>query len=136
MSGREFLADHCGAMIANSQAFEEIDSLRRRLELENEYLREQDSSARGFGEIVGESPALRQALEQVKLVAPTDANVIILGESGTGKELIARAVHERSNRRDGPLIRVNCAAIPRELFESEFFGHATEIGRASCRERV
>ena len=116
-------ADHCGAMIANTRAFEEIDSLRHRLELENEYLREQDSSARGFGEIVGASAALQQALEQVKLVAPTDANVIIYGESGTGKELIARAVHESSNRCDGPLIRVNCAAIPHELFESEFFGH-------------
>ncbi len=129
-------ADHCGAMIANSQAFEEIDSLRRRLELENEYLREQDSSARGFGEIVGESHALCQALEQVKLVAPTDANVIILGESGTGKELIARAVHERSNRADGPLIRVNCAAIPRELFESEFFGHVKGAFTGALQQRT
>ena len=129
-------ADHCGAMVANSRAFEEIDSLRRRLEMENEYLREQDSSARGFGQIIGESPALRQVLEQVKLVASTNANVIIFGESGTGKELIARAVHERSDRRNSPLIRVNCAAIPHELFESEFFGHVEGAFTGAVSDRA
>ncbi len=122
--------------IENMLAYERIDELQRQLALENEYLREQDSSARGFGEIVGESPALRQALEQVKLVAPTDANVIILGESGTGKELIARAVHERSKRSGGPLIRVNCAAIPRELFESEFFGHVKGAFTGAVQQRT
>ncbi|MEZ6319314.1 MAG: sigma 54-interacting transcriptional regulator [Phycisphaerales bacterium] len=116
-------ADHCGAMIANAQAFEEIEHLRDRLKLENEYLREQDNDARGFGGIVGESPSIKKAIEQIRLVAGTDAGVLVLGESGTGKELFARAVHESSPRRDRPLIRVNCAAVPRELFESEFFGH-------------
>jgi len=122
--------------IENMLAYEKIDELQRQLALENEYLREQDNSARGFGEIVGESPALCQALEQVKLVAPTDANVIILGESGTGKELIARAVHEHSERGDGPLIRVNCAAVPRELFESEFFGHEKGAFTGAIQQRI
>jgi DNA-binding NtrC family response regulator len=74
--------------------------------------------------LVGESEALRRVLEQVDLVADTDATVLITGESGTGKELVARAIHDRSRRRQGPLVRVNCAAIPESLFESELFGHA------------
>jgi DNA-binding NtrC family response regulator len=74
--------------------------------------------------MVGESEALRRVLEQVELVADTDATVLVRGESGTGKELVARAIHERSRRRQGPLVRVNCAAIPESLFESELFGHA------------
>ena len=74
-------------------------------------------------EIIGTSPAIAHTIQQIDLVAPTEATVLITGESGTGKELIAHAIHNASPRRDRPLIRVNCAAIPAELFESEFFGH-------------
>jgi DNA-binding NtrC family response regulator len=80
-------------------------------------------SAMAIGGIVGESEVLRAVLQQIELVADTDATVLITGESGTGKELVARAIHERSNRRKGPLVRVNCACIPESLFESELFGY-------------
>src|SRR5262249_5430531 len=73
--------------------------------------------------IIGESPALREVLEQVDIVAPTDATVLVLGETGTGKELIARAIHDRSSRRERPFVKVNCAAVPSGLLESELFGH-------------
>ena len=87
------------------------------------YLQTEIKEVLDFGEIVGQSSALKNVLHQIQLVAGTDATVLILGESGTGKELIARAVHERSPRKQRPFIKVNCAAIPEKLFESEFFGH-------------
>ena len=130
------IADHTAAAIANARAFEEIERLRARLELENVYLRDEVKAASSFGDIVGNSPALRAVLEQVELVGPTDANVLILGESGTGKELVARAIHERSRRHDGPLIKVNCASVPRELFESEFFGHVRGSFTGAVRDRA
>ncbi|MBY0381100.1 MAG: sigma 54-interacting transcriptional regulator [Xanthobacteraceae bacterium] len=117
-------------------ALTEVDRLRERLELENAYLQEEikiETNARG---IIGRSDAIQNILRQVSLVAPTDASVLITGESGTGKELIARAIHEASNRQDRPLIRVNCAAIPRELFESEFFGHAKGAFTGALRDRI
>ncbi|MFO7602844.1 MAG: sigma 54-interacting transcriptional regulator [Gammaproteobacteria bacterium] len=104
-------------------ALHEVSDLKHRLELENEYLQEEIRSEYHAREIVGDSVAIQRLLNQIPLVAPTDTSVLITGESGTGKELIARAIHEASERRHRPLIRVNCAAIPRELFESEFFGH-------------
>ena len=79
--------------------------------------------AKAFGDLVGQSAALRHIVSQIDVVAPTEASVLILGETGTGKELVAHEIHRRSARKDGPLVRVNCASIPRELFESEFFGH-------------
>jgi transcriptional regulator with GAF, ATPase, and Fis domain len=103
--------------------------------MENGYLRDEVKAAYSFGEIVGTSAALRRVLEQADLVGPTDAGVLILGESGTGKELIARAIHERSLRRNGPLIKVNCASVPRELFESEFFGHVRGAFTGAVRDR-
>ena len=118
------------------RAFEEIERLRARIEQENVYLRDEVKAAYSFGDIVGTSPALRAVLEQVDLVGPTEASVLILGESGTGKELIARAIHERSRHRDGPLIKVNCASVPRELFESEFFGHVRGSFTGAVRDRV
>jgi transcriptional regulator with GAF, ATPase, and Fis domain len=130
------IADHAAAAIANARAFEEIERLRARLEQENVYLRDEVRAAYSFGDIVGTSPALRAVLEQVELVGPTDANVLILGESGTGKELVARAIHERSGRRDGPMIKVNCASVPRELFESEFFGHVRGSFTGAVRDRA
>jgi DNA-binding NtrC family response regulator len=86
--------------------------------------------------IVGQSSALRRVLLQAETVAPNDATVLILGETGTGKELIARAVHQRSRRRDRPLVRVNCSSIPKELFESEFFGHAKGAFTGAIKDRA
>ena len=87
-------------------------------------------------DIVGESSALRAALNRIQVVAPTDSTVLILGETGTGKELIAREIHRRSNRKDKPLIRVNCASIPKELYESEFFGHVKGAFTGAFKDRV
>jgi PAS domain S-box-containing protein len=104
-------------------ALEEVQALKQRLELENAYLQEEYLAEHNYKEIVGRSAAINQVIQQIGLVAPTGAAVLITGESGTGKELIARAIHESSDRHDRPMIRVNCASIPHELFESEFFGH-------------
>jgi DNA-binding NtrC family response regulator len=87
-------------------------------------------------DIVGESSALKAILGRIRVVAPTDSTVLILGETGTGKELIAKEIHRRSRRRDKPLIRVNCASIPKELYESEFFGHVKGAFTGALRDRV
>ena len=116
-------ADHIGGAIANARAFEEIQRLKAQLELQNTYLQEEVVEANAFGDLVGQSAALRQIISQIDLVAPTEASVLILGETGTGKGLAAYEIHRRSRRKNNPLVRVNCASIPRELFESEFFGH-------------
>jgi formate hydrogenlyase transcriptional activator len=108
--------------------------VRRKLERENAYLREEEN--RAVGEIIGRSPAMRYISEQVGVVAPTNATVLILGESGTGKELVAREIHKASSRRDGPMVRVNCAAVPRDLFESEFFGHVKGAFTGALHDRV
>ncbi|MBV8401513.1 MAG: sigma 54-interacting transcriptional regulator [Acetobacteraceae bacterium] len=129
-------ADHAAITIVNARAFEEIERLKRRLEQENEYLREEISQSQAFGDLVGSSPALKKVVEQIDLVAGTNANVLILGESGTGKELVARAIHQRSQRRHRPLVKVNCASIPKELFESEFFGHAKGAFTGALRDRI
>src|SRR5262249_40895776 len=89
-----------------------------------------------FSEIVGKSAALRRVLQQVETVAPNDSTVLILGETGTGKELIARAVQQRSRRRNKPLVRVNCSSIPKELFESEFFGHVRGSFTGAIKDRA
>jgi transcriptional regulator with GAF, ATPase, and Fis domain len=130
------IADHAAAAIATARAFERIEELRRRLELENEYLQEEVTRAGAFGELVGRGPALEGVARQIDLVAPTDAAVLVLGESGTGKELVAREVHRRSKRAGRPLIKVNCAAVPRELYESEFFGHARGSFTGALRDRA
>ncbi len=117
-------------------ALQEVNSLRQRLESENAYLREEAKEASGRGPITGKSPAIRHVLEQVDVVAPTDAAVLILGETGVGKELVARAIHEGSPRSVGPLIKVNCTAIPRELFESEFFGHVKGAFSGALKDRM
>ena len=130
------VANHAATAIANARATEEIRRLQEALSLENDYLREEIRSTHGFGDIVGDSPALRKVLAQVELVAPADSTVLISGESGTGKELIARAIHERSRRKDRPMVKVNCASIPRELFESEFFGHVKGAFTGAVRDRV
>jgi transcriptional regulator with GAF, ATPase, and Fis domain len=129
-------ADHAAVAIANARAFEEIERLKEQLEMENGYLREEVSAQFAFGDIIGESPAMKKLLRQIQMVAPTDANVLIEGESGTGKELIARAIHENSLRSHRPLIKVNCASVPRELFESEFFGHVKGSFTGAIRDRA
>ena len=116
-------ADHAAVSIANARAFEEIEQLKARLEEENTYLRQEVTETIGASNIVGGSPGLKKVLQQIQLVAPTDAAVLVTGESGTGKELVARALHEHSPRKDRALIKVNCGAVPDTLFESEFFGH-------------
>ncbi len=118
------------------QALSEVQQLKQQLEQENAYLQEQIAVDQGGHDLIGSSAPLQRIHQQIRLVAPTDANVLICGESGTGKELLARAIHQQSLRRDRPLIRVNCAAIPRELFESEFFGHVKGAFTGAINERV
>jgi len=130
------IANHAAAAIANARAFEEIERLKGQLELERDYLRDELLDAHEFGDIVGQSPSLRNVLQQVELVAPTDASVLILGESGTGKELIAREIHRHSQRQDRPMVKVNCASIPHELFESEFFGHVRGAFTGAVADRA
>ena len=110
--------------------------LRREIERERDYLREEVNVSMNFGRIVGKSSALQQMLSKVEAVATTPANVLILGESGVGKELVARAIHARSVRSAAPLVKVNCASIPKELFESEFFGHVKGAFTGAQRDRV
>jgi PAS domain S-box-containing protein len=117
-------------------ALAENAHLREELERERDYLREEVNVAMNFGRIIGRSPALKHMLGQIEAVARTPANVLILGESGVGKELVARAIHARSDRADGPLVKVNCASIPKELFESEFFGHVKGAFTGAHRDRV
>ena len=108
----------------------------RQLSLQNEYLQEEIKETHNFGEIVGRSPALSAVLQKVRLVAPTDSSVLILGETGTGKELIARALHSGSGRKDRPLIKVNCAALPTGLIESELFGHERGAFTGATEKRI
>jgi PAS domain S-box-containing protein len=117
-------------------AFEENARLRDELERERDYLREEVQISMNFGRIIGESPALKQMLARLEAVAQTSASVLIEGESGVGKELVAHVIHARSPRNDGPLVKVNCASIPHELFESEFFGHVKGAFTGAHRDRV
>ncbi len=118
------------------EALAENARLREELEHERDYLREEISVAMNFGRIVGTSPALRQMLRRMEAVAQTPANVLILGESGVGKELVAHALHAKSPRSENPFVKVNCASIPEELFESEFFGHVKGAFTGAIRDRV
>jgi len=117
------VAKQVAMAIDNMLAYEEIAQLKAQLEEENLYLQEEIKAEHNFGNIVGQSPAIGRALKAVETVAPTDATVLLLGETGTGKELIARALHDFSPRKDRALVRVNCAALPAGLIESELFGH-------------
>ncbi|WP_342349479.1 sigma 54-interacting transcriptional regulator [uncultured Nitrospira sp.] len=121
--------------ISGRKQAEELLERQNRLQAENRYLQEEVLEAGAFGDLVGQSPALHNVIRQIDLVAPTEATVLILGESGTGKELVAREIHKRSQRKDQPLIRVNCASIPRELFESEFFGHVKGAFTGAVKDR-
>jgi formate hydrogenlyase transcriptional activator len=109
--------------VENALAYREIDALKNKLQEEKVYLQEEIRTEYNFEEIIGTSPTLKRALQNVEKVAPTDSTVLIFGETGTGKELIARALHNLSGRREHTLVKVNCAAIPTGLLESEMFGH-------------
>jgi len=109
--------------LANAAAYREIRELTQKLNQEKLYLQEEVRSAHEFHDIIGESPALQRVLSQVRTVSPSDATVLVLGETGTGKELIARAIHCLSSRKEANFIKLNCAAIPTGLLESELFGH-------------
>ena len=106
-----------------NKALAEVSALKERLEAENIVWREQAQHGEPTTDFIGDSPAFRGLLQQIELVAQTDSTVLILGETGTGKELVATAIHRQSRRADQPLIRVNCAALPADLIESELFGH-------------
>ena len=116
-------ANQVALAVANMLSYEEIVELKARLEKENVYLQEEIRTEHNFEEIIGNSPALLAVLRKVEQVAPTDSTVLIYGETGTGKELIARAIHDRSARKNRPLLKVNCSAISAGLVESELFGH-------------
>ncbi|MGC2768379.1 MAG: sigma 54-interacting transcriptional regulator [Candidatus Acidiferrum sp.] len=137
-------ASQVAIALENALAFKEIDALKDKLAVEKLYLEEEIRTEFSFDEIIGESPALRRTLAQVELAAPAATTVLILGETGTGKEIIARAIHNLSPRRERTFVKVNCAAIPAGLLESELLGHergaftgalAQKIGRFEFADR-
>ena len=128
LSEKEFarlsvFANEAAIAIKNAQLFTEVEQLKNRLQAENLYLREEIRLEHNFEEIIGESQSITAVLRHIEQVAPTDSTVLIRGDTGTGKELVARAIHHLSSRKDRPLVRVNCGAIPANLVESELFGH-------------
>ena len=137
---RRDLLDQVGSAVAvaldHCLAYEEVRDLRDRLVRENVYLQEEIRREHPFEELVGSSPTLGAALHKVDQVAPGNTSVLILGETGTGKELIARAIHNRSARRDRPLVKVNCSAISAGLVESELFGHVKGAFTGALERRV
>lgn len=130
------IANHTATALVNARAFEQIEDLKKQLEAENTYLREELVQASSYGGFIGRSLALQRIIQQIDLVAPTDANVLVQGESGTGKEVVARELHQRSNRSDNALVKVNCASVPKELFASEFFGHVKGAFTGAHANRV
>jgi formate hydrogenlyase transcriptional activator len=122
--------------IENALAYEEISELKNKLAQERLYLEEEIRSEMGFEQIIGNSAAIRQVLQLVETVAPSDSTVLLLGETGTGKELIARAIHERSRRKDRTFVKLNCAAIPTGLLESELFGHEKGAFTGAISQKV
>lgn len=122
--------------VDHAEAYEEIAKLKDRLAKEKLYLEDELRSQHNFGEVIGKSPALCHVLRQVEIAAPSDATVLVLGETGTGKELIARALHRLSSRRDGNFIKLNCAAIPTGLLESELFGHEKGAFTGAISQKV
>src|SRR6478672_4774665 len=130
------VANQVALAIANMKSYEEIAALKARFEKENVYLQEEIRTEHNFEEIVGNSSALLDLLRRVDQVAPTDSSVLIYGETGTGKELIARAIHNRSVRKNRPLVKVNCSAISAGLVESELFGHVKGAFTGAFERRI
>jgi len=122
--------------VENALAFKEIEALKNKLAEEKLYLEEEIRSEFNFEEIIGESPALKRALAQVELAAPAGTTVLLLGETGTGKELFARAIHNLSPRRDRTFVKINCAAIPSGLLESELFGHERGAFTGAINQKI
>ena len=130
------VADHIAYSIANARLFEMADALNQQKELENAHLREELYEARKFTGIIGESTAIKEIREQIHVVGGTEATVLIQGDSGTGKELVAHELHNQSKRKNSPFIKINCAAIPQHLFESEFFGHVKGAFTGAINDRM
>jgi len=130
------VANQVAIAVDNALAYGQIADLRDKLAQEKLYLEDEIRTEMNFDEIVGLSPALRQVLQQVKTVAPTDSAVLILGETGTGKELIARAIHNLSRRKEHTFVKLNCAAIPTGLLESELFGHEKGAFTGAIAQRI
>jgi formate hydrogenlyase transcriptional activator len=138
-AGLDFLqqvSNQVAVAVENALAFQEIEALKDKLAKEKAYLEEEVRTEHNFGDIVGESPALREVLKKVETVAPTDSTVLVCGETGTGKELIARAVHDLSPRKSRTFVKLNCAAIPTGLLESELFGHEKGAFTGAIAQKV
>ncbi len=132
----EQVAAQFAIAMENALAYREIEELKDQLAQENLYLGEEIQTEYNFEQMIGDSQAFRRVLEQVQTVAPTDATVLIQGETGTGKELIARAIHDRSRRRARTMVKLNCAAIPTGLLESELFGHEKGAFTGAIAQRI
>jgi formate hydrogenlyase transcriptional activator len=135
----DFLMEVAGQIaiaVDNMRAHEEVESLKARFEAEAVYLQEEIKTEHNFEEIIGQSAPIRRLLKKLEQVAPTDATVLIHGETGTGKELLARAVHDRSRRKNRPLVKVNCGSIPSGLVESELFGHERGAFTGATQQRI
>jgi formate hydrogenlyase transcriptional activator len=132
----EGVAKQIALAVENMRAYEEIARLRARLEEESRYLQEEIKTEHNFEEITGQSPGMKQVFKLIETVAPTNATVLIAGETGTGKELVARALHNLSSRRHRALVKVNCAALPTGLIESELFGHEKGAFTGALTRRI
>ena len=130
------IADQVALTLDNAQAYAEVKELKERLSREKLYLEDEIRSEQGFEEIIGRSSAIRGVLRKIETVAPTDSTVLIYGETGTGKELVARAIHERSSRNSKAFVKMNCAAIPTGLLESELFGHEKGAFTGAIMQRI
>jgi formate hydrogenlyase transcriptional activator len=130
------IADQVVPAIQNMLAYEEITSLKHRLEQENLYLQEESRADAAFADVVGESPAIQRVLASVRLVAGTDSTVLVTGETGTGKEVVVRAIHSSSGRKNKILVKVNCAALPSGVIESELFGHEKGAFTGALMRRI
>jgi formate hydrogenlyase transcriptional activator len=130
------VANQIEIAVKNALSYRQVVDRANKLSEEKLYLQDEIRTEYNFEEIIGESPALKKVLEQIQTVAPTDSTILILGETGTGKELIARAIHNLSTRRERTLVKVNCAAIPTGLLESELFGHEKGAFTGAIAQRV
>ena len=130
------VASQVAIAVDNMRSYEEIEALKARFQSEAVYLQEEIKTEHNFEEIIGQSAPMRQLLRKIEQVAPTEATVLIQGETGTGKELLARAIHDRSRRKDRPLVKVNCGAIPSGLVESELFGHEKGAFSGATQRRI